>query len=201
MLLCKLASLYRHVVADGKRAERKASQWVEDVSLPNNVSPMCHPPHLPQEARERLQREHAALSAERSKLEAAASEISTRVAALDRRERAVEGSEATWSERLAQAEAKQQVCMGGAWGPGVMGLCTLFSCRCLTRDTKAARFACYGAVLLLQAAADAALRASKEQHALEIREAQLKEREAAVGELKSSLATRCVVVGGVLLGC
>jgi hypothetical protein len=52
---------------------------------------------------------HALLLQERSNLEAAAAEIATRVAELDRRERALEAAEAAWSDRLQQAEAKQQV--------------------------------------------------------------------------------------------
>lgn len=48
----------------------------------------------------------------------------------------------------------------------------------------------------LQAASDAALRASKELHTLEVREAQLKERDASLAELKASLAERLVGLEG-----
>ncbi len=51
---------------------------------------------------------------ERTNLEGAAGEIANRVAELDRRERALDSAEATWSDRLQQVEAKQQV--GGVPG-------------------------------------------------------------------------------------
>lgn len=76
------------------------------------------------DARDRLQREHSALLQERSQLEAAAAEISNRVADLDRRERALESTEAAWDDRVQQLETKQKVSIKAALHMLSSMLCT-----------------------------------------------------------------------------